>query len=110
MISPSQHTLRLTGGWWFIKENGQKLHGIQSEIYPYLLGADTAKYRTDLECIKAFCRKIFPENSPKSMKEYSESICMKDVFSEFEKWDETICKSFGGRYFTEMKICSKDIF
>ena len=114
MVSPSQHSLRLAGGWWFIKHYKEKMHGVQSEVYenmPVSSKTDKlARFTTDLECIKAVCRKIFPANSPEPMLEYSESVCSQDIFSEFEKWDNTIKKSFGGRFFTKMKLCPADIY
>lgn len=114
MVSPSQHSLRLTGGWWFINHNGEKMHGVQSEVYENMpISSKTdklARYTTDLECIKAVCRKIFLKNSPQPMLEYADSICMQDIFAEFDKWENVINKSFGGRFFTEMKLCSADIY
>ncbi|MGN0606812.1 MAG: hypothetical protein ACI4JM_09850 [Oscillospiraceae bacterium] len=114
MVSPSQHSLRLTGGWWFINRYGEKMNGVQSEVYenmPVSSKTDKlARYTTDLECIKAICRKIFPKNSPNPMLEYAESVCRQDIFAEFESWENVINKSFGGRYFTKMKLCSSDIY
>jgi hypothetical protein len=114
MVSPAQHSLRLTGGWWFINHNEEKMNGVQSEVYENMpVSSKTDKlsrYVTDLECIKAVCRKIFPKNSPQPMLEYADNICMQDIFSEFDSWENVINKSFGGRYFTEMKLCSSDIY
>ncbi len=109
-VSPSNHTLKLTGGWWFMTKVNEKIFGVQSEVYENLHSSKTAKFSTDLECIKAVCRKIFPKNTPETMKEYSESLCMGNVFEEFENWEKVIYKSFGGRFFTEMKLIPADIY
>lgn len=114
MINPKMHTLRIVGGWWFSAKEGQKMSGVQSEIYdimpPSCRTDGIARSITDLECVKAVCRKIFPKNSPKPMLDFAERPCMSDAFSEMEYWEDTIIKSFGGRYFTEMKICINDIY
>jgi len=114
LINPAMHTLRIAGGWWFSSEKGKKISGVQHEIYenmpPSCRTDGIARPITDLECVKAVCRKIFPEDSPEPMLDFSESICMSNAFDEMEYWEETINKSFGGRYFTPMKLCFADIY
>lgn len=114
LINPEMHTLQIIGGWWFSAKEGSKMTGVQSEIYnimpPSCRTDGIARSITDLECVKAICRKIFPKNSPAPMLEFAEKSCMSDSFSEMEYWEKTIIKSFGGRFFTEMKICIKDIY
>lgn len=114
LINPKMHTLRIIGGWWFSAKDGQKMSGVQSGIYdimpPSCRTDGIARSITDLECVKAICRKIFPKNSPKPMLDFSERPCMSDAFSEMEYWEDTIIKSFGGRFFTEMNICINDIY
>ncbi len=114
LINPEMHTLRIAGGWWFSSEEGSKISGVQSEIYENMPSScrtdGIARSITDLECVKSVCRKIFPENSPEPMQEFAENSCMSDAFDEMEYWEETINKSFGGKYFTPMKLCFADIY
>lgn len=114
LINPELHTLRITGGWWFSSLNGEKMTGVQSEVYqnmPVSCHTDgIARKITDLESVKAICRKIFPEDSPEPLMKFSESICMNDAFSEMEFWENTIDKAFGGKYFTKINLCLADIY
>lgn len=114
LINPEQHTVRLVGGWWFAVSEGEKMYGAQSEVYnamPASCRTDgIARHITDLECVKAICRKIFPENSPEPLQKYSEAACSANAFTELEYWEEVIFKAFGGRFFTPMKLCTKDIY
>lgn len=113
LINPAQHTVRLAGGWWFSAREGEKMFGAQSEVcgaMPASCRSDgIARYITDLECVKAVCRKIFPDNAPKPLHEFAESACSADAVTELERWEETIYRAFGGRFFTPMKICLNDI-
>ena len=68
-----------------------------------------AQHSSDLECVKAICRRIFPKDAPDAVKSFSESICSDNAFSEMEKWEQTIIKGFGGRKFAEFLVSMPDI-
>ena len=114
LINPAQHTVRLAGGWWFSAREGEKMFGAQSEVcsaMPASCRSDgLARHITDLECVKAVCRKIFPDSAPEPLHEFADSACSANAAEELERWEETICRAFGGRFFTPMKICLNDIF
>lgn len=114
LVHPAMHTLRLTGGWWFSAEAGSRMIGAQSEVYdvmPTVCRTDgIARPLIDLECVRAVCRKIFPERAPQMMVRFSDGVCAADAFAEIQQWEQTIISAFGGRYFTPMVLCTADIY
>ncbi|MBR6385938.1 MAG: hypothetical protein IKS03_07470 [Ruminococcus sp.] len=113
MINPRQHTVRISGGWWFACGEGEKLLGVQESVYDDMsISAKLsgiAEHSSDLECVKAICRRIFPDDAPDALKEFSESVCSENAFSEMENWEQAILKGFGERKFTEFLISMPDI-
>ncbi len=114
LLNPEQHTLRLVGGWWFAADEGSKIKSVQSAVYdamPQSVRSDgIARYITDLECVKAICRRIYPKNAPAPMLEYAESVCSGNAFDEMSVWDDVLYRSFGERRFVEMKLSINDIY
>ncbi len=112
-INPVQHTLRIGGGWWFASEIGKKMTGVQSSVYECLpMTSKTSGFAdemTDMECVKAICRRMFPADAPKPMREYAESVCSRNAIEEFAAWDRTLTDSFGSRTFVRMYLSLRDI-
>lgn len=112
-IDPSEHTVRVGGGWWFAAREGSRMTGVQSCIYDSLPAQSktdgTARHITDLESVKALARRILPDDTPASVRDFSESICSSSAFEEMEKWEQTIIEGFGGRRFTQMNVRLPDI-
>ncbi|MBP3760330.1 MAG: hypothetical protein J6I55_02460 [Ruminococcus sp.] len=113
LIDPNEHSVRIGSGWWFAREEGTKLIGVQESVYEDMSISSKlsgiAEHSSDLECVKAICRRIFPSDAPDAIKDFSESVCAENAFAEMEKWEETIIKGFGERKFTEFLISMPDI-
>lgn len=114
LIDPVEHTVRLAGGWWFSAAEGGRIFGACQRVYdamPSSSKSDGIAWGIiDLECVKAICRRIFPDDCPAAIREFSRSVCADDPFEELENWEKVINKAFGGRFFTPMKLCINDIF
>jgi len=112
-IDPSEHTVRVGGGWWFAAREGGRMTGVQPSVYdslPALSKTDgTARHITDLESVKALARRILPGDAPSAVQKYAESICSGSAYDEMEKWEEAIIAGFGGRKFTQMNVRLADI-
>lgn len=113
LVDPSEHTVRIGGGWWFAAREGSRMTGAQSAVYDCLSSLTktngTACHITDLECVKAIARRIFPDDAPKAVRDYTESICSSSAFEEMAKWEQVIRDGFGGRRFTQMNVRLPDI-
>ncbi|SFX35377.1 J domain-containing protein [Ruminococcus sp. XPD3002] len=112
-IDPAEHTVRVGGGWWFAAREGSRMIGAQSAVYACLSSLTktdgTARHITDLECVKAIARRILPDDAPKAVIDYAESVCSSSAFEEMEKWEQVITDGFGGRKFTHMNVRLPDI-
>ncbi|MBR3042960.1 MAG: J domain-containing protein [Oscillospiraceae bacterium] len=113
LIDPAEHTVRVGGGWWFAAREGRRMTGVQSTVYDCLSALTktdgTACHITDLECVKAIARRIFPDDAPKAVQDFAESICSGSANEEMEKWEQVIFEGFGGRRFTQMNVRLPDI-
>ena len=113
LLDPAAHTVRVGGGWWFAAREGHGMTGVQSSVYDCLSSLTRtdgiACHLTDLECVKAIARRIFPDDAPKAVRDYAESICSSSAFAEMEQWENVILKGFGGRKFTKMNVRLPDI-
>lgn len=114
MISPENHTVRITGGWWYTVGIGKEMSAVQSSVYDNMPAScktdGIARTITDLECVKAICRRIFPSDAPDAVQRFAENPCAESAVEEMEHWEDAIIKGFGGRKFTKMYISSRDIF
>lgn len=109
-INPTEHTVRVGGGWWFAAREGSRMTGVQSSVFASMPGTDgTAQHINDLECVKALARRILPDDAPDAVKRYAESICSSSATEEMEKWEDTIIAGFGGRRFTQLNVRLPDI-
>ncbi|MBR1592936.1 MAG: hypothetical protein IJ666_07990 [Ruminococcus sp.] len=113
LIDPVQHTVRINFGWWFACGNGERLCGVQSSVYEDMSVScrlsGIAEHTSDLECVKAVCRRIFPDDAPDAVKYFYDDVCSADAFTEMEKWEHTLIKAFGGRKFCEFAVSMPDI-
>lgn len=113
LIDPQQHTVRVGSGWWFAAETGTKLSGVQPDVYDCMpLSARTGGLSdpiTDLECVKAICRRIFPHDAPASILRFAESACASDAVSEMERWDQALIEGFGERRFCPWQLRLHDL-
>ncbi|MBO4878610.1 MAG: hypothetical protein J5501_11460 [Ruminococcus sp.] len=109
-INPTEHTVRVGGGWWFAAREGGRMTGVQSSVFDSMPGTDgTAQHINDLECVKALARRILPDDAPDAVKRYADGICSGSATEEMEKWEDTIIAGFGGRRFTQMNVRLPDI-
>lgn len=113
LISPKEHTVRIGGGWWFAQREGEKLTGVQSAVYDSMpVSSQTdgiARHVTDIECVKAICRRIMPDDAPEAILDFAESVSAGSAADEMEKWDNALQKDYGGRKFCKMEVSLPDI-
>ena len=113
LIDPKEHVVRIGGGWWFAAENGGRLIGVQSAVFDNMpVSSKTdgiARHVTDIECVKAVCRHILPDDAPDAIRDFAESISSASAIEEMDKWDCALKYAFGGRKFCNMNVSLPDI-
>ncbi len=113
LIDPKEHVVRIGGGWWFAAENGGRLIGVQSAVFDNMpVSSKTdgiARHVTDIECVKAVCRHILPDDAPDAIRNFAESISSASAVEEMDKWDCALKYAFGGRKFCNMNVSLPDI-
>lgn len=113
-ISPEFHTVLPLGGWWYAKQDGDKMIGVPKAIYDIMpvkaKSEKTSSKRTDLEAAKLIGRQIIDKSSaPKPMLDFLFSGTSTAI-GEFEKWNKALDTSYCKRQFVEMKIGKLDIY
>lgn len=123
-VSPKGHTILLGGGWWYTVGFGEKLIGTTKEIFDLMPAAEkTAKISgvtTDLESVKWIGRILLGEENSRKLKlrtEFPEAMADflcggsgKDAFTEMEKWDLALKRSYGERRFVKLDITPEMIY
>lgn len=125
LVSPSNHGIILTGGWWYAATIGsslQALPGLAVEVSPSdVLDDQIADPKIDLELVLAAGRQllgdvmgsklIMNKSIPGTLVSWLRSPSKGDAFKEYETWQtKTLIDSFGPRRFLELKLTADDIY
>ena len=101
-VSPEDHSVLLTGGWWYATEAGEKMIGTAKDIFAIMsVSAKESKRSsavTDLESVKLLGRQ------PKPFIGFLTGGSGRSAYDEFVKWDRALDSSYGKRKFIHMEI------
>jgi hypothetical protein len=124
LICPEDHTIALTGGWWYSYKEGDRLHSMPSATYNILprsiVEDKKACYEMMGEQIHSLGRQLlgnrhgsFSELSKtnKNFAEWLTNAGQSDIIKEYQTWDKQILASiFGARKFVKWDLKKEDVF
>lgn len=124
-INPEKHSGALLGGWWYARQEGERLIALPSRTVDNLPSDLWAKkqadQRIDLGLVRLIGREMLGDASgvafranrsiPQALSEWLIYGTSGSALKDYEIWQKVIIPAaFGGRYFTELDVKLKDIY
>ncbi|SFR64976.1 hypothetical protein [Anaeromicropila populeti] len=117
-ISPEKHYGALLGGWWYGREEKQRMLGVSEEIYkimPYAMqGNKLSNIQLDLESVRRIGRQLAGDETgislvdktgiPEPMVRWLRGTAGENPWEEYEEWEQVLTTSFGARRFVSMEF------
>lgn len=110
LISPKDHALYLSGGWWYATKVGEKMTGTTKEIFELMPTAvrtsKLASTVTDLESIKFIARKLIScaKDVPAQIVNWAESGSGDNAITEYGRWNAALEAAYGKRHFQILEV------
>lgn len=115
-ISPEYHSVCILGGWWYSKNQGDKMIGVSRDIFN-ILPPKTKEFKisnitTDLESIRLLSKKILSNSTtvPQSFLNWLKIGSSEKAKDEYKKWFEVLNSSYGKRKFVMMDLKRSDLY
>jgi hypothetical protein len=125
LVSPSEHTIGLFGGWWYATAMGQPLQAVPAEAEEFLsdsvIQTGMPDPRVDLEMIRAIGRELLGDRggtrlllnkqAPDPMIDTLRLPSSGDAQKDLTHWyQDVLPKSYGARRFTELNVRYSDVY
>lgn len=117
LVAPQEHSLALTGGWWYAGPEGAALMALPARSArlapPDILATKTADIRLDQLLVRETGRELLGDGLgkvPEAMLRFLELPPRGCPVTDYEHWQDVLLNSFGERRFTPLAITADDVY
>ena len=124
-VNPEKHNGALLGGWWYARQEGERLIALPARTVDNLpldiWAGKKADKRIDLSLVRLLGREMLGDASgasfrtdrsiPQSLSEWLIYGTSGSALKDYEIWQKVVIPAaFGGRYFTKLDVKPEDIY
>lgn len=114
-INTDTHSISIYGGWWYAAHIGEKMTGVSKAVFdimPFSVrNTKLASPITDIESMRIMFQRICKgKELPEPFRKWLEAGSLDEPIREYERWNETLDKSWGQRRFIEFKAEADEIY
>lgn len=113
-ISPKFHSGALLGGWWYVRQRGERVRTLPRRTFnllPFKVRVTKqASSLTDLELIRATARECLSSPAPEPMRTWLEGVGVGSAVEQYREWAVVLERTFGPRRFVAMSINADAVY